>query len=92
MTDIQQSLFDEENRIEQAERDQRIHKTAFRVAFDFLQAHYPPENTEEYWLKTVKELGIISSQNINNELCQRLLSVKSCASPIRIQQVRHWIF
>lgn len=74
MTDIQQSLFDEENRIEQAERDQRIHKTAFRVAFDFLQAHYPPENTREYWLTTVRALGTVSDQYINNELCQRLLS------------------
>ena len=74
MSDIQQSLFDEENKIEKAERDQQIHKTAFRVAFDFLQAHYPPENTEEYWLKTAKEVGIVLFENNGNMLCQELLS------------------
>ena len=74
MTEIQQSLFDEESRIEQVERDKRIHKTAFRVAFDLLQAHYPPENTEEYWLKTAKEVGIVSCENNGNMLCQELLS------------------
>lgn len=74
MTEIQQSLFEEENRINQAEFDQQIHKKAFRVAFDFLQSHYPPANTEKYWLKTVKDVGVASYENNGNMLCQELLS------------------
>ena len=74
MTDVQQSLFDESNRMEEQERLNRIHKTAFRVAFDFLEKHDPPENTEEYWLQTCKDLNYASGDNITNELCQELLS------------------
>ena len=73
MTDIQQSLFDESNRIEEQERLNRIHKTAFRVAFDFLEKHDPPENTEEYWLQTCEDINYTSADNITNELCQELL-------------------
>lgn len=74
MTDVQQSLFDESNRMEEQERLNRVHKTAFRVAFDFLEKHDPPESTEKYWLQTCKDLNYASGDNITNELCQTLLS------------------
>ena len=32
-------------------------KRAFRIAFDFLNAHLPVEGGEEYWLKTAEDLG-----------------------------------
>ena len=77
MTDdvIQQSLLDETERIEKYERLAKGHPKAFRDAFDFLVAHYPPANTEEYWLKTCKDVSYISAENIENELCQELLYV-----------------
>ena len=74
MTDVQQSLFDEEAKIEQAERDSRMHKAAFRVAFDFLQAHWPVQHTEEYWLKFCEDIKFVSGVNSTNELCQELLT------------------
>lgn len=74
MTDVQQSLFDEQTQIEKRERETRLHKTAFRVAFDFLQSHWPPENTEEYWLKACDDIRYASYDNTTNELCQELLS------------------
>lgn len=72
--DVQQSLFDEQAKMEQLERDKRIHKAAFRVAFDFLDAHYPPGDDQEYWLKTCDDIRVASDENILNTLCQELLS------------------
>ena len=74
MTDIQQSLFDEESKIERAERDGRIHKAAFRMAFNFLAAHWPTEMTQEYWEKVCRDIEAVSAENITNNLCQELLS------------------
>lgn len=70
---IQQSLLDETERMDEAERLAKGHPKAFRVAFDFLAAHYPPANTEEYWLKTCKDVSLVSAENIENQLCQDLL-------------------
>lgn len=32
-------------------------KRAFRIAFDFLNAHLPAEGGEDYWLKTAEDMG-----------------------------------
>ena len=32
------------------------HKKAFRIAFDFLNAHFPPIVDDEYWNKTAADL------------------------------------
>ena len=32
-------------------------KRAFRIAFDFLNAHLPVEGGEAYWLKTAADVG-----------------------------------
>ena len=71
---VQQSLFDEESNIEQVERDKRMHKAAFRAAFNFLAAHYPANPTEEYWTKMCDDIRVVSYENVNNELCQELLA------------------
>ena len=71
---IQQSLFDEEVRIVQLERAARMRKTAFRVAFDFLEKHDPPEYTDEYWTKLANDVREVSGVNMNNALCQKLLT------------------
>lgn len=70
---IQQSLRDESQRIEDKERMDKEHKTAFRVAFNFLTEHYPAQDTEEYWKLTCADISIASGENIDNRLCQELL-------------------
>ena len=70
---VQQSLFKESERIETVEAYRQIHKTAFRVAYNFLEAHFPPVNTDEYWKKTCDDAAYVSAQHITNELCQGLL-------------------
>lgn len=38
-----------------------IHKQAFRIAFDFLNAHFPPENNDEWWKKTADDATLIGN-------------------------------
>lgn len=78
---VQQSLFEEANRLETArmtaedmKRTEQERKAAFRVAFDFLEAHEPPQNTEAYWNKTCKDVGVVVDLNAGNELCMKLLA------------------
>ena len=37
-----------------------LHRKAFRCAFDFLNEHFPPGDTDEWWLKTAKECSAAS--------------------------------
>jgi len=71
---IQQSLLDEEKRLNNAEADKRARQKAFRVAFDFLDNHLPIVNAEDYWQKVCSDASMISAANIDNTLCQELLS------------------
>ena len=73
MSEIQQSLFDESNRMEIAEMERRIRKNAFRVVFDFLERNTPVENTAEYWEKTCKDASYTAETHLTNELCQDLM-------------------
>ena len=34
-----------------------LHPRMFRVAFDFLNAHFPPVDTDEWWEQTAKDCG-----------------------------------
>lgn len=70
---IQQSLLNESQKIDEKERMDKEHKTAFRVAFNFLTEHYPAQDTEEYWIKTCDDISFASGENIDNRLCQELL-------------------
>ena len=38
----------------------KIHQKAFRCAFDFLNAHFPPGDTDEWWLKTAQDCSAAS--------------------------------
>lgn len=72
--EIQQSLLIEEQRLKEAEAERYTRQRAFRVAFDFLDHHLPVLETEEYWLKVCEDLSVTSAENIDNRLCQELLS------------------
>ena len=50
------------------------HRKAFRVAFDFLTNHFPPENTDVYWQKVVKDSGDISAECEEDPLTVQLVS------------------
>lgn len=38
----------------------KLHQKAFRCAFDFLNAHFPPEDTDEWWIKTAQDCSAAS--------------------------------
>ena len=71
---IQQSLLEEEQRLNDTEANKHIRQKAFRVAFDFLESHLPVRNAEDYWLRVCEDLSQVSAANIDNTLCQELLS------------------
>lgn len=48
----------------------KAHKQAFRVAFDFLNAHFPPGPEPEWWEQTARDASAASG---DNELTLRLL-------------------
>lgn len=33
----------------------KIHQKAFRCAFDFLNSHFPPEDSDEWWIKAAQD-------------------------------------
>ncbi len=49
------------------------HKQAFRIAFDFLGACFPPDRSEEYWTKTVELFKHRVQDNKANPLVKHLL-------------------
>lgn len=38
----------------------KLHQKAFRCAFDFLNEHFPPGDTEEWWKQTAKDCSAAS--------------------------------
>lgn len=38
----------------------KVHQKAFRCAFDFLNAHFPPGDTDEWWIQTAKDCSAAS--------------------------------
>ena len=52
----------------------RLHRVAFRYAFEYLEKHWPPVNTNEYWEEIAKELGPITGRfDTENLLGKRLV-------------------
>lgn len=49
------------------------HKRAFREAFDFLNAHFPPLFSAEWWEETIKDIEIAYESNTDNRLQKELL-------------------
>lgn len=50
-----------------------MHKRAFREAFDFLNAHFPPQFDSEWWVRTYKDITEILKKDPENPLLKQLL-------------------
>lgn len=57
-----------------AEETARMHQRSFRVAFDFLASHFPPQMEPEWWEQTAKDCSAASLQAQENQLVLELLS------------------
>ena len=51
-----------------------IHKQAFRIAFDFLNEHFPPEHTPEWWEKTANDVTLIGNMYGENRAAVHLVA------------------
>lgn len=49
------------------------HQKAFRCAFDFLNKHFPPEDTPEWWEQACKDVVDASVSQGENNLVVRML-------------------
>lgn len=58
---------------EKAAEIQRLHKKAFRVAYDMLEKNWPPENTVEYWKEVTDRMALDYHENKDNLLCELLM-------------------
>lgn len=65
---VAQELLDFDKAMEEAAKTKKLHQAAFRVAFDFLEAFYPPRDDEEYWVKMAETCGIVAYQHEGNPL------------------------
>ena len=65
---VAQELLDFDKAMEEAARTKKLHQAAFRAAFDFLEAFYPPRDDEEYWLKMAETCGNVAYQHEGNPL------------------------
>lgn len=65
---VAQELLDFDKAMEEAAKTKKLHQAAFRAAFDFLEAFYPPRDDEEYWLKAANECGIVAAEHDGNPL------------------------
>lgn len=66
-------LSAEQEAQEKAAEIQRLHKRAFRVAYDMLEKNWPPENTVEYWKKVTDRMALDYHDNRENALCGMLM-------------------
>lgn len=57
-----------------AENFAALHKRAFRTAFDFLNAHFPPENSAEWWDATMRDVMKSRADDKENWLQNELLA------------------
>lgn len=51
-----------------------LHPKMFRVAFDFLNTHFPPEDTDEWWTKLAEDCSEASIKAGEDPLAVQLLS------------------
>jgi len=51
----------------------KLHQQAFRVAFDFLKAAYPPGSGAEYWKTTAEKATLLCAEHKDNPLTAVLL-------------------
>ena len=51
----------------------KMHKEAFRSAFDFLNTHFPPGDDEAWWDQAAKDCSVASVAAGENRLVMELL-------------------
>ena len=51
----------------------KTHQKAFRTAFNFLNAHFPPGDTDEWWLQTAHAGAIATADADDDPLTINLL-------------------
>ena len=52
----------------------KSHQKAFRIAFDFLNSHFPPGMDDAWWEQAAKDVGRVSDESDNNDLAMELLN------------------
>lgn len=57
-----------------AEEYYAMHQKAFRVSFDYLNAHFPPADSVEYWTQTGKDGQEACAKVADNPLLIRLMT------------------
>ena len=50
------------------------HKKAFRIAFNFLNLHFPPEHSEAWWNGVCRDVSDAARANNNDYLTMELLA------------------
>lgn len=71
--EIQRLLLKEEMRLEEINEFGALHKAGFRIAFDFLNACFPPNRGEDYWDATAKRMNDLVAGNAQNLLVKHLV-------------------
>ena len=51
----------------------KTHQKAFRTAFNFLNAHFPPGDTDEWWLQTAQDGAIATADADDDPLTINLI-------------------
>ena len=51
-----------------------MHKQAFRIAYDFLNDHFPPEHDPNWWDKTMGDVSLIGNMYGENKLVVCLIT------------------
>ena len=70
--EVKRLLLKAEMDLEQAAEFEATHKKAFRVAFDYLHACFPPTRDEAYWEAAIKKLAKLVDDNQDNLLVKNL--------------------
>lgn len=66
--EITMLLLKEEMRIEELGQFKALHQAAFRLAFDFLMACFPPKWEQEYWDAVLAKYENVIESNKANRL------------------------
>lgn len=70
--EVKRLLLKAEMDLEHAAEFEATHKKAFRVAFDYLHACFPPTRDEAYWEAAVRKMVKLVDDNQDNLLVKNL--------------------
>lgn len=73
LAEAKRLLLKEKMELDDAAEFQALHKAGFRIAFDFLNASFPPVRKEEYWKTCLERIEEKIHENPNNLLVRPLL-------------------